>query len=123
MQFVRKIKFGSTGPLLCIESFQNIVISGRKWRSRNPEFVYIPMESLFGVVRPVTFEKKKKKSLYQRSSSLGNVFFRKKKEKNRKKMAICIVLQEQQGLFIRCGSIASRSVKSLYFAIVFLQIF
>ena len=46
MQFFRKIKFGSI--LLSIESFQNIVISGRKWRSRNPEFV----ESLFGVVRP-----------------------------------------------------------------------
>ena len=50
MQFFRKIKFSSI--LVCIESSQNIVTSGRKWRSRNPEFTYIPMESLFGVMRP-----------------------------------------------------------------------
>ena len=56
MQFYRKIKFGSI--LLCIESFQNIVISGRKWRLPNPKFVYIPMKSLFGTVRPSNTHKK-----------------------------------------------------------------
>ena len=50
MQFFRKIKVGSM--LVCIENFQNIVTSGRKWRSRNPKFACFPMESLFGVVRP-----------------------------------------------------------------------
>ena len=50
MQFFRKIKFGSIP--VCIENCQNIVTSGRKWRSRSPEFAYFPMEGLFGVVRP-----------------------------------------------------------------------
>ena len=55
MQFFRKIKFGSIP--VCIENCQNIV-TGREWRSRNPEFAYFPIEGLFGVVRPSNTHKK-----------------------------------------------------------------
>ena len=43
-----KIKFGSI--LGCIDNCQNIVTSGRKWRSENPKFVCFPMEGLFSAV-------------------------------------------------------------------------
>ena len=56
MQFFRKIKFGSIP--VCIENCQNIVSSGRKWRSQNPEFACFPMKGLFGVVRPSNTHKK-----------------------------------------------------------------
>ena len=51
MQFFRKIKFNSI--LGCIENGQNIVTSGRKWRSRNLKFACFPIEGLFGTVHPV----------------------------------------------------------------------
>ena len=56
MQYFENIKFGSI--LVCIENCQNFVTSGRKWRSRNPEFACFPMEGLFGVVRPSNTHKK-----------------------------------------------------------------